>query len=92
MQHIYCLANCLGYVVKSKTEGVNVTLATGKCCLPLLLDKLAYASEVRGGLGQKFCPGLFGLDRPTTIHEQILCQLTPLMYIQTHKLLKTPLY
>lgn len=31
---------------KSKTEGVNVTLATSKCCLPLLSDKLAYASEV----------------------------------------------
>ena len=34
----------------------------------------------RPGLGQKFSPGLFGPDRPTTIHAQILCQLA-LMYI-----------
>ena len=36
--------------------------------------------DARPGLGQKFDPGLFGPDRPTTIRAQILCQLT-LMYI-----------
>ena len=46
----------------------------------------------RGGVGQKFGPGLFGPGQPTTIHTQILCHLPQLMYTQTHKLLITPLY
>ena len=55
---------------------------------PFTLSGYLPGPTSRGGLGQK----LFSPDRTTTIRVQILCQLALLMYIQTHKLLITPLY